>query len=58
MLDNFGNENEIVVLTKTQTFHSFDADGTLIGEQIDGPEGLFYSDKRKIFSKKITKKST
>ena len=25
MLDNFGNENEIVVLTKTQTFHSLDA---------------------------------
>ena len=24
MLDNFGNENEIVVLTKTQTFHSLD----------------------------------
>ena len=24
-----------------------------IGEQIDGPEGLFYSDKRKIGSKRL-----
>ncbi len=41
MLDNFGNENEIVVFDKT-LFHSLDvrmAFGS--GKQIDGPEGLF-----------------
>ena len=52
MLDNFGNENEIVVLTKTQTFHSLDVGWRFwIGEQIDGPEGLFYSDKEKLEAK-------
>lgn len=29
MLDNFGNENEIVVFDQTQTFHSLDVDGAL-----------------------------
>ena len=53
MLDNFGNENEIVVFDqKLKHFHSLDVEWLFgIGEQIDGAEGLFYSDKEKLEQK-------
>ena len=49
MLDNFGNENEIVVFDQNSNISFLGCGMALwIGEQIDGPEGLFYSDKEKL----------
>ena len=46
MLDNFGNENEIVVFDQNSNISFLGCGMALwIGEQIDGAEGLFYSDK-------------
>ena len=52
MLDNFGNENEIVVFDQNSNISFLGCGMALwIGEQIDGPEGLFYSDKEKLEAK-------
>ena len=49
MLDNFGNENEIVVFDQNSNISFLGCGMALwIGEQIDGAEGLFYSDKEKL----------
>ena len=49
MLDNFGNENEIVVFDQNSNISFLGCGMALwIGKQIDGPEGLFYSDKEKL----------
>ena len=49
MLDNFGHENEIVVFDQNSNISFLGCGMALwIGEQIDGPEGLFYSDKEKL----------
>ena len=42
MLDNFGNENEIVVFDQNSNISFLGCGMALwIGKQIDGPEGLF-----------------
>lgn len=52
MLDNFGSENEIVVFDQNSNISFLGCGMALwIGEQIDGPEGLFYSDKEKLEAK-------
>lgn len=52
MLDNFGNENEVVVFDQNSNISFLGCGMALwIGEQIDGPEGLFYSDKEKLEAK-------
>ena len=52
MLDNFGHENEIVVFDQNSNISFLGCGMALwIGEQIDGPEGLFYSDKEKLEAK-------
>ncbi|MGT2846190.1 H2O-forming NADH oxidase [Streptococcus massiliensis] len=52
MLDNFGSENEIVVFDQNSNISFLGCGMALwIGKQIDGPEGLFYSDKEKLEAK-------
>ena len=52
MLDNFGNENEIVVFDQNSNISFLGCGMALwIGKQIDGPESLFYSDKEKLEAK-------
>lgn len=52
MLDNFGNENEVVVFDQNSNISFLGCGMALwIGKQIDGPEGLFYSDKEKLEAK-------
>ena len=52
MLDNFGSENEIVVFDQNSNISFLGCGMALwIGEQIDGAEGLFYSDKEKLEAK-------
>jgi len=52
MLDNFGNENEIVVFDQNSNISFLGCGMALwIGKQLDGPEGLFYSDKEKLEAK-------
>ena len=52
MLDNFGNDNEIVVFDQNSNISFLGCGMALwIGEQIDGAEGLFYSDKEKLEAK-------
>ena len=52
MLDNFGNENEIVVFDQNSNISFLGCGMALwIGKQIDGAEGLFYSDKEKLEAK-------
>lgn len=52
MLDNFGNENEVVVFDQNSNISFLGCGMALwIGKQIDGPEGLFYSDKEKLKAK-------
>ncbi|MDK8090614.1 H2O-forming NADH oxidase [Streptococcus intermedius] len=52
MLDNFGNENEIVVFDQNSNISFLGCGMALwIGKQIAGPEGLFYSDKEKLEAK-------
>lgn len=52
MLDNFGSENEIVVFDQNSNISFLGCGMALwIGGQIDGPEGLFYSDKEKLEAK-------
>ena len=52
MLDNFGAENEIVVFDQNSHISFLGGGMALwIGKQIDGPEGLFYSDKEKLEAK-------
>ena len=46
MLDNFGDENEVVVFDQNSNISFLGCGMALwIGKQIDGPEGLFYSNK-------------
>ena len=52
MLDNFGNENEVVVFDQNSNISFLGCGMALwIGKQIDGPGGLFYSDKEKLEAK-------
>ncbi|MCY7209554.1 FAD-dependent oxidoreductase [Streptococcus sp. IsoGale021] len=52
MLDNLGNENEVVVFDQNSNISFLGCGMALwIGKQIDGPEGLFYSDKEKLEAK-------
>lgn len=52
MLDNFGNENEVVVFDQNSNISFLGCGMALwIGKQIAGPEGLFYSDKEKLEAK-------
>ena len=52
MLDNFGNENEVVVFAQNSNISFLGCGMALwIGKLIDGPEGLFYSDKEKLEAK-------
>ena len=52
MLDNFGSENEVVVFDQNSNISFLGCGMALwIGKQIDGPEGLFYSDKEKLEAK-------
>lgn len=52
MLDNFENKNEIVVFDQNSNISFLGCGMALwIGKQIDGPEGLFYSDKEKLEAK-------
>ena len=52
MLDNYGSENEIVVFDQNSNISFLGCGMALwIGKQIDGPEGLFYSDKEKLEAK-------
>ena len=52
MLDNFENENEVVVFDQNSNISFLGCGMALwIGKQIDGPEGLFYSDKEKLEAK-------
>ena len=52
MLDNFGNENEVVVFDQNSNISFLGCGMALwIGKQIDGSEGLFYSDKEKLEAK-------
>lgn len=52
MLDNFGNENEVVAFDQNSNISFLGCGMALwIGKQIDGPEGLFYSDKEKLEAK-------
>ena len=56
MLDNFGNENEIVVFDQNSNISFLGCGMALwIGEQIDGPEGLFLLEQRKIGRKSYIK---
>lgn len=51
MLNNYGNENEIVTFDQNSNISFLGCGMALwIGEQIDGPEGLFYSDKEELES--------
>ncbi len=52
ILDNFENENEVVVFDQNSNISFLGCGMALwIGKQIDGPEGLFYSDKEKLEAK-------
>ena len=52
MLDNFGDENEVVVFDQNSNISFLGCGMALwIGKQIDGPEGLFYSNKETLESK-------
>lgn len=52
MLDNFGSDNEVVVFDQNSNISFLGCGMALwIGKQIDGPEGLFYSDKEKLEAK-------
>lgn len=49
MLSNYGSENEIVVFDQNSNISFLGCGMALwIGEQIAGPEGLFYSDKEQL----------
>ena len=49
MLSNYGKENEIVVFDQNSNISFLGCGMALwIGQQITGPEGLFYSDKEKL----------
>ena len=49
ILDNYGDQNEVVVFDQNSNISFLGCGMALwIGEQIDGPEGLFYSDKEKL----------
>ncbi len=49
MLSNYGSENEIVTFDQNSNISFLGCGMALwIGEQIDGPEGLFYSDKEQL----------
>ncbi|TCD46766.1 NADH oxidase [Streptococcus sp. X16XC17] len=51
MLSNYGSENEIVTFDQNSNISFLGCGMALwIGEQIDGPEGLFYSDKEQLES--------
>lgn len=51
MLTNYGKENEIVTFDQNSNISFLGCGMALwIGEQIDGPEGLFYSDKEELES--------
>lgn len=51
MLSNYGSENEIVVFDQNSNISFLGCGMALwIGEQISGPEGLFYSDKEQLES--------
>lgn len=51
MLSNYGSENEIVTFDQNSNISFLGCGMALwIGEQIDGPEGLFYSDKEELES--------
>ncbi|TWS95597.1 MULTISPECIES: H2O-forming NADH oxidase [unclassified Streptococcus] len=51
MLSNYGSENEIVVFDQNSNISFLGCGMALwIGEQIAGPEGLFYSDKEQLES--------
>ncbi|CAM2806369.1 NADH oxidase [Streptococcus acidominimus] len=51
MLSNYGAENEIVTFDQNSNISFLGCGMALwIGEQIDGPEGLFYSDKEQLES--------
>ena len=55
MLDNYGSENEIVVFDQNSNISFLGCGMALwIGKQIDGAEGLFYSDKEKLEAKGAT----
>ncbi|MHB9782376.1 H2O-forming NADH oxidase [Streptococcus sp. 10F2] len=52
MLDNFGDENEVVVFDQNSNISFLGCGMALwIGQQIDGPEGLFYSNKETLEAK-------
>lgn len=49
ILGNYGSENEVVVFDQNSNISFLGCGMALwIGKQIDGPEGLFYSDKEKL----------
>lgn len=49
MLANYGDQNEVVVFDQNSNISFLGCGMALwIGKQIDGPEGLFYSDKEKL----------
>lgn len=49
MLTNYGQENEIVVFDQNSNISFLGCGMALwIGEQIAGPEGLFYSNKEEL----------
>ncbi|MFS1663686.1 H2O-forming NADH oxidase [Streptococcus sp. zg-JUN1979] len=51
MLSNYGAENEVVTFDQNSNISFLGCGMALwIGEQIDGPEGLFYSDKEQLES--------
>ncbi|MEY8434733.1 FAD-dependent oxidoreductase [Streptococcus hyointestinalis] len=51
MLSNYGDENEVVTFDQNSNISFLGCGMALwIGEQIDGPEGLFYSDKEQLES--------
>lgn len=51
MLSNYGEANEIVTFDQNSNISFLGCGMALwIGEQIDGPEGLFYSDKEQLES--------
>ncbi|KHD46655.1 H2O-forming NADH oxidase [Streptococcus hongkongensis] len=51
MLNNYGSDNEIVTFDQNSNISFLGCGMALwIGEQIDGPEGLFYSDKEELES--------
>ncbi|AXQ78715.1 NADH oxidase [Streptococcus chenjunshii] len=49
MLNNYGDKNEVVTFDQNSNISFLGCGMALwIGEQIDGPEGLFYSDKEQL----------